>query len=196
MPWIRSCWSDPTAQLLEPMGWFQAGHNIEGWTACSLDGFERPMLCNNGTTFIWAPPPFAAEVARAEMRKTRVKCQRLWHLFVCPSLCTPLWQKQLFKCADFVFEFPVGSTDWPQGMHEPLVIGVLFSLSSALTHGNYGAPPKCTLWVGNCVSCLRLRNLTQGIFCANLGAASCWGSSICRNVWCSSGLLVFFEWNY
>jgi hypothetical protein len=26
------------------------------------------MLCNNGTTFIWAPPPFAAEVARAEMR--------------------------------------------------------------------------------------------------------------------------------
>lgn len=62
VPWIQSS-SDPGAHLLEHTGWFHPGHNIEGWTTC-LDGFVRPELAS-GKNFIWAPPPFAAEVAMA-----------------------------------------------------------------------------------------------------------------------------------
>jgi hypothetical protein len=51
--WIQS-WSDPHAELLKPIGWFQEGHDIEGWVTCS-DGFDRPKL-SNGKIFIWAPP--------------------------------------------------------------------------------------------------------------------------------------------
>ena len=67
--WIQS-WADPKAELLNPLGWFQAGHDIEGWVACA-DGFDRPSL-SYGKTFIWAAPPFAADVAMAEMRKARI----------------------------------------------------------------------------------------------------------------------------
>lgn len=138
VPWIRS-WADSNAHSLEPLEWFQAGHDIEGWNA-GLDGVDRPTLCHEGKTFIWAPPPFAAEVAMAEMRKARIKRQRSCHIFVCPRLCTTLWQKQLFKCADLVFELPVGSTVWPHSMHEPLLIGVLFPFLSVKPWQLRGTP--------------------------------------------------------
>ena len=110
--------------MLAPMDWFQLGHDIDGWTRCQ-DGFSRPRI-TEGMTYIWAPPPFAAEVAIAELRKARIKRQSSSHVFICPRLCTTLWQRQLFKCADFVFEVPVGSKVWPADMHEPLLIGLLF----------------------------------------------------------------------
>jgi hypothetical protein len=123
VPWIRG-WSDPDAILLDPMGWFQAGHDICGWKT-EKDGFARPILAE-GRTYIWTPPPFAAEVALAELRKARIKRQSSSHVFVCPRLCTTLWQRQLFRCADLVFEVPVGSAIWSSDMHEPLLIGLLF----------------------------------------------------------------------
>jgi hypothetical protein len=128
VPWIRS-WSDSDAVLLEPIRWFQSGHDIEGWKDCK-DGFSRPKLCEKGRTYIWAPPPFAADVALAELRKARIKRQSSSHIFVCPRLCTTLWQRQLFKCADLVFELPVGSRWWPDSMHEPVLIGLLFPFLS------------------------------------------------------------------
>jgi hypothetical protein len=94
-----------------------------------------------GETYIWAPPPFAAEVALAELRKARIKRQASCHVFICPRLCTTLWQRQLFKCADFVFEVPVGSKVWSSDMHEPLLIGLLFPFSE-LNHGNSECTPK------------------------------------------------------
>ena len=121
--WIRS-WTNKMAILLDPMDWYQTGHDIDGWRTCT-DGFERPIL-TDGRVYIWAPPPFAGDVAIAELRKARLKRQRSSHVFVCPRLCTTLWQRQLFKCADFVFEVPVGSSVWPIEMHEPLLIGLLF----------------------------------------------------------------------
>ena len=80
------------------------------------------------------------EVAMAEMRKARIKRQQSSHIFVCPRLCTTLWQRQLYKCADFVFELPVGSTVWPASMHEPLLIGVLFPFLSVKPWQLRGTP--------------------------------------------------------
>jgi hypothetical protein len=121
--WIKD-WSGSDSIVLDPMGWFEKGHDIVGWNK-GIDGFERPTI-SSGNTYIWFPPPFAAEFALAEMRKARIKRQTATHIFVCPRLCTSLWMKQLYKAADIVFEVPVGTPEWPKEMHEPLLIGVLF----------------------------------------------------------------------
>lgn len=126
VPWIQSWSGGPEVSvLLDEAGWFQAGHDIEGWMLGS-DGFQRPILAEGRRTYIWAPAPLAAEVAIAELRKARIKRQNSSHVFVCPRLCTTQWVKQLYRSADLVFEVPVGFSCWPSSMHEPLLIGVVF----------------------------------------------------------------------
>ncbi len=124
VPWIRE-WSGMDALLLDEMGWFETGHDVEGWNL-DTDGFERPMLSTKRKTYIWTPAPMAAEVALSEMRKARIKRQQSAHIFVCPRLCTNQWLRHLYKAADFVFEVPIGSNMWSTSMHEPLLIGILF----------------------------------------------------------------------
>ena len=128
VPWIRK-WAGSDAILLDEMGWFQEGHDLEGWTAGS-DGLARPMISKVGKTYIWMPAPMAAEVALAELRKARIKRQQSSHVFVCPRLCTSQWLRHLFKAADFVFEVPVGTDMWPKNMHESLLIGIHFPFIS------------------------------------------------------------------
>ena len=128
VPWIRS-WCGEDATLLDPEGWFKAGHGIGGWVL-GEDGFERPTFSSNRGTYIWVPPPIAAEVAMTEMRKARIKRQSDCHIFVCPRLCTTQWVKQLYRASDFVFEVPVGCSIWPAEMHEPVLIGILFPFLS------------------------------------------------------------------
>ncbi|KAI2509912.1 hypothetical protein MHU86_4477 [Fragilaria crotonensis] len=124
VPWIRS-WAGKETTILTEMGWFQEGHDVEGWKI-GEDGFSRPEIARDGKTYVWAPAPMAAEVALAEMRKARIKRQKSAHVFVCPRLCTGQWVRHLYKAADFVFEVPVGSEMWSSSMHEPLLIGILF----------------------------------------------------------------------
>ena len=114
VPWVRG-WTSSDAMLLEPIGWFSEGHDISGWEM-SEDGFERPSL-KEGRIYIWAPPPFAADVALAELRKARIKRQASAHIFICPRLCAPLWLKQLYTAADIVFEVPPGRPGWSANMH-------------------------------------------------------------------------------
>ncbi len=126
LPWIRS-WSTQELILLAPEGWFQEGHDISGWNSnVNVDGFDRPVLAE-GRTYVWAPPPpFAADVALAELRKARLKRQTSAHIFVCPRLCCLLWMKQLYRASDFVFQVLPGSPFWKNDMHVPLLIGLLF----------------------------------------------------------------------
>ena len=138
VPWIRS-WTGDDSILLDEEGWFQSGHDIEGWTK-GCDGFERLILSPQGRTYIWSPPPIAAEVAIAELRKARIKRQASCHVFVCPRLCTTQWAKQLYRAADLVFELPVGFSCWPVCMHEPLLIGILFPFLSVNPWQIKGSP--------------------------------------------------------
>ena len=122
--WVKS-WCGPDAMLLTPMDWFGEGHDISGWDVDAESGIDRPIL-SEGRTYVWVLPPFAADVALAELRKARIKRQSSCHVFVCPRLCSPLWIKQLYKASDVVIEIPTGTPGWPIGMHEPLLIGLLF----------------------------------------------------------------------
>ena len=122
--WIES-WTTPSIINLNPRDWFDTGHDIDGWER-SWDGFDRPRLLE-GRVYLWTPPPFAADVAIAELRKARIKKrQNSTHLFVVPKLCAPLWRKQVYKAADLVFEVPAGRDFWNVDMHEPLLIAILF----------------------------------------------------------------------
>jgi hypothetical protein len=121
--WIKD-WSSESLIHLQPIDWFDVGHDIEGWEM-SWDGFERPNL-SGPRCYLWTPPPFAADVAIAELRKSRIKRQVSSHIFVVPKLCCPLWIKQVFKAADIVFEVPAGQPFWDSTMHEPLLIAIIF----------------------------------------------------------------------
>lgn len=136
--WIRS-WSGHETILLDEAGWFETGHDIEGWSLGG-DGFERPQLARIRKSYIWAPAPLAAEVAIAELRKARIKRQQSCHIFVCPRLCTTQWVKQLYRAADIVFEVPVGFFCWPASMHEPLLIGIVFPFLSVKPWQIRGTP--------------------------------------------------------
>ena len=123
LEWIKELAGSAIIEL-KPIDWFDVGHDFDGWKR-SWDGFERPYLVE-GRTYLWSPPPFAADIAIAELRRARIKRQSSSHVFVVPKLCAPLWIKQVYKAADIVFEIPSGQTFWKREMHEPLLIAIVF----------------------------------------------------------------------
>jgi hypothetical protein len=122
VPWIRS-WAGEAVTHLEPEDWFERGHDIEGWKM-GKDNFKRPRIKRG--CYLWTPPPGAADVALEQMRQARHKRQESLHIFVCPKLLTPRWQKQLYKASDIVFALPIGTSVWPSNRFEPCLVGICF----------------------------------------------------------------------
>ena len=84
-PWIRS-WTSPDLIFLKPRDWFDVAHDINGWKGC-WDDHDRPQL-SEGRAYLRSPPPFAAEIAIAELRKARIKRQTSSHIIVVPKVCS------------------------------------------------------------------------------------------------------------
>ena len=120
--WIKS-WSGDNSLVFGPKDWFIRGHDISGGYK-NEDGFWMPTIQHG--TYIWNPPPAAADVAIEQLRKARIKRQNSTHVFVVPRLMTPLWLKQFHKACDLVITVPVGFEHWGQDMLEPCLIGVCF----------------------------------------------------------------------
>ena len=124
--WLRS-WTGEELEFLEPRDWFVRGQDIvEGEYERNIDGFMWPKYRKG--TFVWAPPPAAAEPALEELRKARHRRTSSTHLVLIPRLLTPYWRKHLNKVSDIVLTLPVGHPVWPLNMHEPLTIGIVFPL--------------------------------------------------------------------
>ena len=124
--WLES-WTGEDLEFLGPKDWFVRGHDIvEGEFEVNVDGFKWPTYRKG--TFVWSPPPAAAESMLEELRKARHRRTTSTHLILIPRLLTPMWLKHLNKVSDIVLSIPAGHHAWPAEMHEPLTIGIVFPL--------------------------------------------------------------------
>ena len=123
-PWLLS-WMGQETEVLTPEGWFTRGHDhVESLGSSDEKGFWQHSFQTG--TFLWVPPPAAANVALEELRKARIKRQNSTHFFVVPRLMAPEWRKQLHKTADLIIQVPPGTEGWPAAMYEPLTIAFVF----------------------------------------------------------------------
>ena len=85
------------------------------------DWFYEVFLDPEGS-WIWCPPPALAKIAVEQMCEVKHVFPKSRHIFICPSLMTGVWRKQLGKIADTQFSLSQGSTHWPEEMFEPQTI--------------------------------------------------------------------------
>ena len=117
--WIKS-WSGADTEFLSAEQWFTRGHDqVPG---SLIDGYYWPGI--KAGTFVWSPPPAAADVCIGELRKARMKRQDSVHLVVIPKLMTPIWMKQFYKAVDMVKELPANNFFWSKAQFEPLLVGI------------------------------------------------------------------------
>ncbi len=109
LPWLHSWLSPIRWQLLTPFEWFTLGHQ-KG-------------------TFVWSPPPAAADVALEQITTATHKRPVSIYVILFPRLLTAIWRKLLWKLFDVLFFVPTGSDIWPANHHESLFIGICFPLS-------------------------------------------------------------------
>ena len=90
-------------------------------------------------------PPLLAKIAVKQMCEVKDVFQNSRHMFICPSIMTGVWRKQLGKIADTQFSLVQGSTHWPIIMFEPLTIALLKPL---LCHSPWkaGKSPHVEKW--------------------------------------------------
>lgn len=94
-----------------------------------LDPSDWPISLKGRNTYIWCPPPAAADVAAEYMaRSIHVRSSSI-HIFVCPRLMTSRWRRFLRKTADVLFVLPVGCDVWGKENHKPLILAISFPLS-------------------------------------------------------------------
>ena len=127
--WIKSwaverkfCSQGFGVEVLDENDWFVKGHDIDG-------GYVRHNMYYHQYrkgTYLWNPPPAAADIACEEIRKARTKRDKSTHIFICPRLLTPYWRSHLHRSADLILEIPAGGEYWPIEMHEPLILALFF----------------------------------------------------------------------
>ena len=120
--WIKS-WTSPDLEVLSPDDWFKRAHDHWGGYY-DKRGFYRLHLKTG--TYLWHPPPAAADAALEELRKARLKRRNSVHILVIPRLMTPLWLKQLNKEADIIFTIKNQYSFWSHNMYEPLMLAFSF----------------------------------------------------------------------
>ena len=129
--WFKNVFG-PKLEILTPEQWFSRGHDhAGGW-------FDSPEYLSNDCkpsfwrlntkqgTYLWHPPPAAADAAIGEIRKARIKRTQSTHIVAIPRLFTPQWLKQLNKACDVVISIPPTSFHWDSHQFEPLIVGIAF----------------------------------------------------------------------
>ena len=98
------------------------------------------MHAPNNCTYLWAPPPAAADACLEEMLKASHKRHKACHIVMILQLCTPQWHRLFWKQCDLNFFVPVDSLHWPIPMHEPLWVGIKFPFFCHRPWSLKGAP--------------------------------------------------------
>jgi hypothetical protein len=114
----------------ELMIWLKDNLPGEGWITPSEEQWFTEALRDPNGRYIWAPPPSIAYVAVEQLCESRHIYPGSSHVFLCSTLMTVRWRKELQKVSDLLFNIPVGSPIWPSTMFEPLTL----SLTSPLLY--------------------------------------------------------------
>jgi len=125
LPWLQEVFGNEL-EVLSPSDWYRRGHDHLGGELDSK-GFFRLKI--QPGTFLWHPPPAAADAAIEEIRKARLKRRNSTHIIVVPRLVTTLWLRQLYKTADFLINVTNTHPFWPSSMLEPFVLAIAFPYS-------------------------------------------------------------------
>ena len=120
--WIEATFGKE-CEFLNPSDWYTRAHDHCGGFK-DKKGYWRVRI--KPGTFVWTPPPAAADAALEELRKARLKRRKSTHFVFVPRLATTLWLKQLNKACDIVVYLPNHLPFWPSSMHEPLVLGICY----------------------------------------------------------------------
>jgi len=110
-------------------GWCPSRKKRAWKLARPKDWFYEVFLDPEGS-WIWCPPPALAKIAVEQMCEVKHVFPQSRHIFICPSLMTGVWRKQLGKIADTQLSLAQGSTHWPEDMFDPLTIALLKPLLS------------------------------------------------------------------
>jgi len=111
-------------RYLVELDWFNLGHDIVG--GCLNEENVWIPKYESGIN-IWCPAPAAGQHAIEQVRLARLKRTCSAHLFIIPRIFTCLWRKQLYRCADIVFDLPFDNCLWTkENHHEPLTFAFLF----------------------------------------------------------------------
>ena len=114
-------WPDLKKEVFK---WVPKVEGVEWKLATVKDWFHEIFLDPEGS-WIWAPPPVLAKIAVEQMCEVKHIFPKSKHLFMCPSIMTGIWRKQLVKAADCQFSLINGCKQWPVDMYEPLTIALL-----------------------------------------------------------------------
>ena len=95
------------------------------WKLSTIENWFHEVFMDPEGSWIWAPPPVLAKVAVEQMCEVKHIFPKSRHLFVCPSIMTGIWRKQLCKPADCQFSLINGCKHWPEDMYEPLTVALL-----------------------------------------------------------------------
>ena len=124
--WIKS-WSEGSfheeTEFLTHQDWVWRGQDISGMRK-NIDGIPMPSYSSG--TMVWDPPPAAALFAIENLRQSRHKRQKSFHILVVPKLLTGEWRKNVLKSADLILEIPAGHRAWPSEMYESLTLALFF----------------------------------------------------------------------
>jgi hypothetical protein len=110
--------------FLSYAGWFERGHDVIGGSY-NGDKVWEPRF--KAGTYIWTPPPSAAQIAVEQLRQARLKRENSTHVMIVPKQMSPEWKRQLFRVSDLFVELPFDDVAWKKSKHhEPLIFAVVF----------------------------------------------------------------------
>jgi hypothetical protein len=114
--------------------------NNDRWPIHFLEPNDWPKSLITEATYVWSPPPAAADVAAEYMAQSIHKRPTSTHIFVCPRLMTANWFRLILKATDVMFRIPTGCDIWGSSQHEPLIVAISFPLRSIYPWKRKGVP--------------------------------------------------------
>ena len=103
-PWLLNITKGLDTIFLDPEGWYTTGHGRG--------------------TYIWTPPPAAAEVVVEQLGRARLKRPESMHIVVVPRVMTGRWRRHLTRGSDVYLRIDWAGV-WSIDTHfEPLLLFV------------------------------------------------------------------------